>query len=134
MTDRKARTLRRIIETQAQTLDDKTASEAVELLPRMKYDGSLIEAGTPINWKGKVVRAKTDLWAMKEYDPDNAPNSWEEILYRDGIRIIPETITVITLFSADELGWWTDGKLYRSKVDNNAYTPEQYPPNWEVME
>lgn len=53
-------------------------------------------------------------------------------MYREGIRIIPNPITVGLAFAKDELGWWGD-TLYRSKVDNNVYTPEEYPDNWEIV-
>lgn len=52
---------------------------------------------------------------------------------KDGIRIIPEVITVTTEFAAGELGWWGD-VLYRSKVDDNIYNPSVYPDNWEKVE
>lgn len=54
-------------------------------------------------------------------------------MYREGYRIIPDTITVGLAFSAGEIGWWGDA-LYRSKVDNNVYAPDQYAANWEVVE
>ena len=29
---------------------------------------------------------------------------------------------------------WTDGKIYASTMDNNAYTPESYAQGWTVKE
>ena len=46
------------------------------------------------------------------------------------IPYIPETITVGLAFAMDELGWW-GGKLYKSKLAANVYTPDQYPAGWE---
>lgn len=114
-------------------LDDQTASIAPELYNRMRFDGSLIMAGTRINWNGTLKRAAVDLLDTTENTPDNAPTLWEDIMYRAGYRIIPDVITVGLAFSKDELGWWGD-VLYRSKVDSNVYTPEQYSPNWEQAE
>lgn len=114
-------------------LDDQTASIAPELYNRMRFDGSLIMAGTRINWNGTLKRAAVDLWDTTENTPDNAPTLWEDIMYRAGYRIIPDVITVGLAFSKDELGWWGD-VLYRSKADSNVYTPEQYAPNWEQAE
>ena len=105
---------------------------SVELFPKPKQDGALIEAGTRINWKGKVMRATVALWDREENDPDHAPTLWSELEYRDGIRVIPETIDVTKQFSEGELGWWGD-VLYRSKVNGNVYTPAQYALNWEVV-
>ena len=112
--------------------DDATASRAVEFHPEMKYDGSLIPTKTRINWHGTLKRAAVDLWDTPENNPDNAPALWADLDYRDGFRIIPETITVTTAFSECEYGWWGD-VLYKSKVGSNVYTPEQYAPNWEQV-
>lgn len=127
-----ARTLRKIIEKAAVSLDDKTASEGAMLFPRLKQSGELIPAGTRINWNGTIKKAAVDLWDTNENNPDNAPDLWADIAYKDGYRFIPEVITVTEAFAKDELGWWKD-TLYKSKVDNNVYTPEQYADNWEQL-
>ncbi len=110
--------------------DDATASRAVEFHPEMQYNGKLIPAKTRINWKGKLKRTAVDVWDTEANNPDNAPNLWEDIAYRDGFRIIPEIITATLAFSEGEYGWWKD-KLYKSKVNGNAYNPDVYPHNWE---
>lgn len=114
------------------SVDDKTASTAPELFPRLKQDGALVKAGTRINWNGTVKKAAVDLWDTKENNPDNAPTLWADLEYRDGYRIIPETITVTTSFSSGEYGWWCD-TLYRSKKDANVYTPDVRPDDWEKV-
>ena len=129
-----ARKLRPIIEQAAQSLDDKTASEGAELFPALRRDGSLVKAGTRINWFGVLKRAAVDLWDTEQNSPANAPTLWEELAYREGYRIIPETITVTSQFAKGERGWWGDA-LYESLMDANVYTPAQYPAGWaEVTE
>lgn len=124
--------LRSIVELAAASLDDKTASTAATLFPRLKQDGSLVKAGTRINWNGTIKRAAVDLWDTVENNPDNAPDLWEDISYREGYRVIPEVLTVGTAFYKGERGWWRD-TLYESTVNNNVWTPEQYPEVWEVV-
>lgn len=133
MTRARAIQLRAVIEQAAQTLDEKTISEAPELCRTLKQDGSLVRSGTRINWNGTIKKAAVDLWDSEVNDPDHAPSLWADIDYRDGYRIIPGTITVTTAFSKGEKGWWTDGKLYESKVDSNVYTPAQYADNWKEI-
>ena len=129
----RARQLRTMIEPAAGNLTDADASTAAELFPRLKQDGSLVSAGTRINWYGKVKRAAVDLWDRTENNPDNAPDLWENLAYRDGIRIIPETITAGTAFSKDEIGWWGD-TLYKSILPTaNVWTPEQNASGWEKV-
>lgn len=133
MTETQARALRQILVNGSASLTDAAVSMAPECLDRMTYDGSLINHGTRINWGGTIKRSAVDLWDREDNDPDHAPTLWEDVLYRKGYRIIPATITVGLAFSSGEIGWWGD-VLYRSKVDNNVYTPDQYAANWEPVE
>lgn len=133
MTRKEALRLRAIVEQAAASLDDKTASTAGMLFPRLRRDGALVKAGARINWNGTLKRAAVDLWDTPENNPDNAPNLWADIQYRNGYRIIPDTITVTTAFAEGEYGWWGD-VLYRSKVGSNVYTPAQYADNWEAAQ
>ena len=132
MTEKQAKAIREVLVQGGESLSDAVISTVPEACRRMKYDGSLIQNGTRINWNGTVKRAASDLWDREDQNPDNAPNLWEDISYREGIRIIPDPITTGLAFAKDELGWWGD-TLYRSKVDNNVYTPEQYDRNWEIV-
>ena len=114
--------------------DDKNASRGVALYPTLKADNSLIKAGARINHDGVLYKAAVDLWDTEANNPENAPVLWEEIAYHNGVRIIPEVITVTTAFAKDELGYWkADGKIYKSFLDNNVYTPATYPQGWEEI-
>lgn len=124
--------LRAIVEQAMTSVDDKTASEGATLLRGLKKDGSLIKAGTRINWNGVVKKASVDLWDTEENNPSNAPTLWADIDYKDGYRFIPATITVTTAFAKDECGWWND-VLYKSLFDSNVWTPEAYPNGWEIV-
>ena len=128
----KARQLRAMIEKAAALLPDKDVSKAVELSGKYPNDGSLVNAGTRIGWKGALYRAAADLWATELNDPEHAPTLWEKVLYRDGIRIIPEVITAGLMFAKGEIGWWGDD-LYRSLFDNNVQTPAAWPAGWEKV-
>ena len=128
----RARMLRKNIVVGSANLEDKVASETPELFDRLKENGELIKVGTRINWNGVLKRASVDLWDTKENNPDNAPSLWEDIEYKEGHRIIPNTITVGTAFSKDECGWWND-TLYKSLLDNNVWTPEQHPSGWVIV-
>ena len=119
----------------AKDLPDNEASTVPSLYEGMKYDGSLIEAGTRIAWGDKLVKAAVDLWDREENNPDNAPTLWEELQYKDGVRIIPKQITVTSAFSQNEPGYWEeDESVYISKVNGNVFTPVEYPDNWTKQE
>lgn len=128
----RARLQRQNIIIASASLDDKTASETPELFDQLNENGQLVPAGTRVNWNGTLKRASVDLWDTNENNPDNAPNLWEDIEYKNGIRIIPETITTGTAFSKNELGYWKD-VLYKSLIDSNVWTPTAYPQGWEKI-
>lgn len=127
-----ARAWRKQLETALPVVPDKEASACVDLYPVLKQDGSLIKAGTRINWNGWLKQAAVDLWDTEENNPDNAPSLWVSINYRDGVRMIPETFTAADAFALDELGWWK-GNIYKSLLKSNVYTPEQYAAGWELQ-
>ena len=128
-----AREVRAAMDNAANVLTDADASNSVLLYPTLKRDGSLIRTGTRINWNGQLKRAAVDLWDTAENTPDVATDIWEDINYKNGYRIIPETITAGLAFSKDEIGWWGD-VLYKSIYDGaNVWTPEQYAAAWEVV-
>ena len=133
-TKEEAIAFRRQIEKAAIHLDDKAASESPDFYEHMKYDGKAISAGTRINFEGVLFKAAVTLWDTEENNPHFAPSLWEKINYHNGVRVIPEVITVTTAFSKDELGYWeADGKTYKSLINANVYTPAAYPQGWEEV-
>ena len=136
MTRDEALRIRDQVEAGAAALPDMEASVEPTLSRTMRYDGNLIPVGTRIQWGGMLWRAAVDLWDVEENEPDSAPTLWERVMYRDGIRVIPDVITAGLAFSYDERGWWGD-VLMRSTLPGektNVYTPAEYPEAWEVME
>lgn len=120
--------------TAAAVIDDKGASMVPDFYSDLKYLGGLVLAGTRINHNGKLYKAAVDLWDREDNNPDNAPSLWEKINYHNGVRVIPEVITVTTAFAKDELGFWeADGKTYKSLINANVYTPAAYPQGWEEI-
>ena len=128
----RAQTLRAAIVTAAASLPDKDASEAPELFPQLTGDGSLVKSGTRICWQGGIKRAAVDIWDTAENTPDAAPNLWEDIQYKQGYRLIPETITATLAFAKGERGWWQD-ELYESLLAANVYTPSVNPDGWKKI-
>lgn len=115
-----------------ESANDADASKFASLYQTLKGNGSLIKSGTRINRNGKLYRARADLWDTEENSPENAPELWDRVLYKDGIRIIPEQIVAENPFTKDELGWWGD-VLYKSLLSANVYTPAQYAAGWEEV-
>lgn len=136
MTRDEALKIRAQVEAGAAALPDMEASVEPTLSRTMRYDGKLIPAGTRINWGGILKRAAVDMWDIEENNPDNALDLWENVLYRDGIRVIPDVITAGLAFSFGEIGWWGDvlKRSIRPGEKTNVHTPEEAPELWEDAE
>lgn len=133
ITKAKALKIRSLAMESAVAMDDISASTIPEMFPKMKGDGSLVFAGTRINWNGQLKKAAADLWDTTENNPDNAPALWEDINYVNGYRVIPEVITVALAFSNGERGVWK-GVVYESTQDNNVWNPEQFTAGWQKIQ
>lgn len=132
MTRAEALRIRAIVEQAAESLDDQTVSTAPMMLSK-KQDGKLVSTGTRINWGGTIKRAAMGLWDTEENNPDNAPALWQEIEYRNGIRVIPAAIPATDPFKLGDSGWWGND-LYQSAYNgDNVWTPEGYPAAWQKI-
>lgn len=134
MTKEKAYKLRSLIEQAAVSLPDKEASEGASLFPRLKGNGELVQAGTRINWNGTVKRAAVDLWDTAENDPDHAPELWDDIEYREGLRVLTGPIPATNPVQVDEICWYKDEKWKNILGVPSVYLPDEYPAGWEVVE
>lgn len=133
ITRAKAMQIRALAMSSAADMDDANASTLPEMFPMLKGDGSLVRAGTRINWNGQLKKAAADLWDTAENNPDNAPTLWDDINYTNGYRTIPEAITANLAFSKGEKGWWKDA-AYESIFDGaNVWNPEQFPAGWKKI-
>lgn len=113
-------------------IPDATASRMADYFPTLAGDGSLVKAETRINWNGSLKKASVDLWDTDANSPDAAPTLWTDIAYKDGIRIIPETISAADAFAKEELGWW-DGHIYKSGMDGNVWVPGTTGVPWDLV-
>lgn len=129
----KALKIRSLAMDSAVEMTDPEASTLPEMFPKLKQDGTLVKAGTRINWNGQLKKAAVDLWDTAENNPDNAPALWEDINYTNGYRDIPETISAAQAFSKGEKGWWK-GSIWESQYDANVWNPEQFAAGWKKIQ
>lgn len=129
----KARKLRPYIVQASASLDDASASNAAELFPVLTGDGSLIPAGTRINWRGIIKRAAADLWDTEANDPEEAPHLWEDIAYKEGYRVLTGAISASNPVQVDEICWYNGVKYKNILGTVNVYLPDAYPDGWEVV-
>ena len=117
-------------EAQIYIPDAIAASQPDILVDSWDRNGVKYVKGVLVKYDGKIYRCCSEHKSQPDWTPDAAHSLWVHLNYKDGIRVIPESISATAAFAKGDLGWWND-ILYESLVDNNVYTPEQYAANWK---
>lgn len=123
-------------------LTDAEASEASMMFPawdKLLAEGKVfaqedVDSRYRLRYGDQLYAVTQPHTVQADWTPDAAVSMYEPIDYRDGYRIIGEYITAANPFSAGEEGIDADGVIWVSRVDDNVYTPTQYPDNWERKE
>lgn len=112
-------------------VDDATASRMVDYYPEWAT-GRSYATGIMVQYGGVLYKCVQAHTSQTGWAPDATPALWDAVQYRNGYRVIPETITATGAFELGECGWWGD-HLYKSLVATNVWTPEAYAAGWEVI-
>ena len=122
-------------------LTDAEASEVPTMFPAWEnipagreFKAEDIEKKPRLSYAGKLYLVTGVHKVQADWTPDTAHSLYTEIKYRKGHRVIEDHITTEERFSAGETGIDAEDVVWVSKVDNNVYTPTQYPDNWERRE
>lgn len=117
-----------------EALAEKTDSERskMPLLHDEWRVGRECVIGRVYRYQGDLYRCNQTHTTRKGWEPDITAALFIRIMYKDGIRIIPDVITATQAFALDELGW-QDGHTYRSKMHGNVF-PVTQTDAWEMIE
>ena len=101
-----------------------------------KRDFTAVPVGAPYRYDGQVYK----LWqqhnanGQPDWTPDKAVSLWDICHTTDPAYAKPYVTPQGTrgIYQQGECMIWTDGQVWRSTISNNAWTPDTYPPGWEV--
>ena len=122
-----------------ETVSDTTVSNITDYIPRYIEDGHQYKKGDPFVYNGRYFRASQDITTSSVWHPGDMRT--ESLFYE--IRIAPDGIIVWSQpygeYNAPDKGDLrhypdSDSPIYRSLIDDNAYSPEEYPDGWELYE
>lgn len=128
----------------AKVLQDEAAAGTVtetEIIARETavpaFDPEKDYTGWPVN---SPVADEGQVWLLLQpynaahYDgrPSTLRALWGLAHTKDPAKAKPfvEPYGTSGMYMKDECILWTDGKVYKSTIDNNVYTPEAYPAGW----
>ena len=121
----------------AESLDGTAVIANEHLLPEWKqgvYPAEII--GTPLQYEGQAYRVwqAHDSTNNPDWNPRDAVSLFDIYHTKDPEKAKPYMAPQGTrgLYQTGECMVWTDGLVYLSVADNNAYTPEAMPEYWQV--
>ena len=132
---RDARTL--AAQAVASEADGTALIDQEEKIPTWRQrDFSDVPVGTPYKWQGQVYKLwqQHDSTQQPDWSPDKAVSLWDVCHTADPARAKPYAVPQGSrgLYQTGECCLW-EGQVQRSKVDNNPYSPADYPDNWEAV-
>lgn len=123
----RARELRAMIETNAQTMEPAQMMEYPELFPEWVGDGREYPAGKVLRRNGELVKVLLSHRSQPEWAPENAPSLFSKVLTD------PTGETILPWVQPDSTnGYMTgdkvlfNGEVYASTIDNNVWAPDVY--------
>ena len=130
-----ARHLRSVIEQLSVNLDDEQAVEAVELFPAWRV-GTEYKTGDRVRYSDVLYKVLQGHTSQADWTPDTAFSLFARVLIPD-----PEVIPVWEQPSAENAYMKGDkvyfptaeDDVYQSKIDNNVWSPSDYPQGWQKL-
>ena len=128
----KARKLRPLIEKAASMLDTEDALSGVELFPQWK-PGTAYVTGQKVQYESTLYSVLQNHTSQADWKPDVASSLFAKVLIPDD-TVIPEWEQPGAnnpYMRGDTVRF--NGTVYRSLIDNNVWSPADYPAGWEVV-
>lgn len=131
----RARELRLVIEQNAESMLDEQAAQYPELFQAWNGTGTEYEAGNRVTYKNelyKVIQAHT---SQTSWTPEEAQSLFAKILPGQEETPIGEwqqPDSTNPYMTGDKVIY--NGTTYISVIDNNIWSPDDYPEGWEVVE
>lgn len=132
-----AETYRTDIEALANFADDETASKNKWAYPQWKVNVEY-KVGDKCVYDDTLYKCLQAHISQETWNPVDAPSLWAKVINEDPAGDIPvwEQPTSTNPYMKGDKVWYPakDTTKYQSLVDNNVWSPIDYPQGWEVIE
>ena len=132
-----AEQLRRAIQLFAQSLTDEVAMEIATVYPTYEVGKSykaneMFTYGTNDVGDPQLYRVVSDHTSQADWIPNSTPTLYTPIgLTDEGYPIWSKPTGGHDAYSIGDIVDY-NGTLYKSLIDGNVYSPDEYPAGWEV--
>ena len=132
----RARALRATIEDLATTLDDSVAAENVELFPSWSGNNVAYAEGDRVKFGGFLYKVLQNHTSQAGWSPDVAPSLFAKVLIPDPdvIPVWEQPDSTNPYMAGDKVHYPDEnGPVYESLIDNNIWSPNDYPAGWQIV-
>lgn len=133
----RARTLRAKIEELAvDNLEDEVAVDYTELFPLWDGGGKAYVAGDRVRYGGTLFKVLQNHTSQADWPPESAVSLFAEVLIPDpdAIPVWQQPDSTNPYMIGDRVHYPAeDSPVYESIIDNNVYSPEDYPTGWREV-
>lgn len=127
----RARQLRKVVESLAETLDDTAALSSTELFPEWDT-GISYQTDERIRFDGILYKCLQTHTSLDDWTPVSAPSLWARVLIPDP-EVIPEWVqpdSTNPYMKGDRVKH--NGSVWESDYDNNVWEPGVF--GWHIVE
>lgn len=123
--------LREMMYKAAVSLDDGDALEAVELFPAWKTDMAYA-VDERIRYGEKLYRCVQAHTSQESWTPDVTPALWTEVAKPGEIPVWKQPTGAQDAYNKGDRVWYPEKNttVYESTIDNNVWSPAEYPQGW----
>lgn len=133
----RARALRKKTEALAESLDDTEAADFKELFPSWDGNGREYKAGERVRYVGILYKVLQDHTSQPGWTPEAAPSLFAEVLIPDP-EVIPvwkQPDSTNPYMKGDRVHYpGENDPVYESTIDNNVWSPADYPQGWSEVQ
>lgn len=132
-----AEQLRRALQMFAQTLTSDEAMEIATVYPKYEVGksykaGSYLVYGENAVGDPQLYKVVQDHASQEDWKPDSTPALYEPIgLNDEGYPVWSKPSGSHDAYNSGDIVEY-NGTLYKSLIDGNVYSPDEYPAGWEV--
>lgn len=129
---KKVQAIRSQLDMVIDEITDEQALQSSKLFKKWDSNGVTYKVGQRLNYNDILYKVLQSHTSQSDWTPDTTPSLYTKVLIPDE-NIIPEWVqpdSTNAYMTGDKVTF--EGKTYESLIDNNIWSPIDYPAGWQL--